>query len=208
MNILITGIHGFVGSNLVIALKKRHILYGLDIVAPEKEGVVKTFAWEDIESTSFPMQRLPQFDAIIHLAGKAHDTKNQSVAQAYFDINTGLTQKIFDFFLESRAKKFIFFSSVKAAADSVVGDVLREDVKPIPVGPYGESKIAAESYIKEHFILPTTSSGYLSPLNSPVSRGRTTSREKENENDISVINKFQTTALSPVQGGHSPPVSE
>ena len=147
MNILITGIHGFVGSNLVIALKEHHVLYGLDIVAPEKEGVVKTFAWEDIESTSFPMQRLPQFDAIIHLAGKAHDTKNQSVAQAYFDINTGLTQKIFDFFLESTAKKFIFFSSVKAAADSVVGDALREDVIPTPIGPYGESKIAAENYI-------------------------------------------------------------
>ena len=147
MNILITGIHGFVGSNLVVALKKSHILYGLDIVAPEKEGVVKTFAWENIESTSFPMQRLPQFDAIIHLAGKAHDTKNQSVAQVYFDINTGLTQKIFDFFLESTAKKFIFFSSVKAAADSVVGDALREDVIPTPIGPYGESKIAAENYI-------------------------------------------------------------
>ena len=147
MNILITGIHGFVGSNLVVALKKRHVLYGLDIVAPEKEGVVKTFAWEDIESTSFPMQRLPQFDAIIHLAGKAHDTKNQSAAQVYFDINTGLTQKIFDFFLESTAKKFIFFSSVKAAADSVVGDALREDVIPTPLGPYGESKIAAENYI-------------------------------------------------------------
>ena len=135
------------GSNLVVALKKSHILYGLDIVAPEKEGVVKTFAWENIESTSFPMQRLPQFDAIIHLAGKAHDTKNQSVAQVYFDINTGLTQKIFDFFLESTAKKFIFFSSVKAAADSVVGDALREDVIPTPIGPYGESKIAAENYI-------------------------------------------------------------
>lgn len=147
MNILMTGIHGFVGSNLVVALKEHHILYGLDIVAPEKEGVVKTFAWEDIESTSFPMQRLPQFDAIIHLAGKAHDTKNQSVAQAYFDINTGLTRKIFDFFLESTARKFIFFSSVKAAADSVVGDVLREDVIPTPIGPYGESKIAAENYI-------------------------------------------------------------
>ena len=93
------------------------------------------------------MQRLPRFDAIIHLAGKAHDTKNQSAAQVYFHINTGLTQKIFDFFLESSAKKFIFFSSVKAAADSVVGDMLTEDVIPTPVGPYGESKIAAEEYI-------------------------------------------------------------
>lgn len=147
MNILVTGIHGFVGSNLVVALKNHHVLYGLDIVAPEKEGVLKTFSWKDIVPTSFPMQQLPQFDAIIHLAGKAHDTKNQSVVQAYFDINTGLTRKIFDFFLESKAKKFIFFSSVKAAADSVVGDMLTEDVIPTPVGPYGESKIAAEEYI-------------------------------------------------------------
>lgn len=147
MNILITGIHGFVGSNLVVALKRHHSLYGLDIVAPKKEGVVKTFAWKDIETTSFPMQQLPKFDAIIHLAGKAHDTKNRSASQVYFDINTGLTQKIFDFFLESSAKKFIFFSSVKAAADSVVGDMLTEDVIPTPVGPYGESKIAAEEYI-------------------------------------------------------------
>lgn len=28
MKILITGIHGFVGSNLVNALKGKHILYG------------------------------------------------------------------------------------------------------------------------------------------------------------------------------------
>ena len=147
MNILITGIHGFVGSNLVVALKNHYVLYGLDIVTPEKEGVVKTFAWKDIETTSFSMQRLPRFDAIINLAGKAHDTKNQSASQIYFDINMGLTQKIFDFFLESSAKKFIFFSSVKAATDSVVGDMLTEDVIPTPVGPYGESKIAAEEYI-------------------------------------------------------------
>ena len=149
MNILITGIHGFVGSNLIMALCEDHTLYGLDIISPEKKGVARTFLWEDIETASFPMQRLPHFDAIIHLAGKAHDTKNQSATQVYFDINTGLTRKIFDFFLESKAKKFIFFSSVKAAADSVVGDMLREDVIPTPVGPYGESKIAAENYILE-----------------------------------------------------------
>ena len=147
MNILITGIHGFVGSNFVSALKGANNLYGLDIIMPSKEGVIKTFLWENIETISYPLQNLPQFDAIIHLAGKAHDTKNQSAAQSYFDINTGLTQKIFDFFLQSSAKKFIFFSSVKAAADSVVGDILTEDVIPAPIGPYGESKIKAEEYI-------------------------------------------------------------
>ena len=150
MNILITGIHGFVGSNLVTALKDHHALYGLDIVSLDKDGIVKTFFWKDIEPEAFPMQNLPKFDAIIHLAGKAHDTKKQSAAQAYFDINTRLTQKIFDFFLELSAKKFIFFSSVKAAADSVVGEMLTEEVIPTPIGPYGESKIKAEEYIQEH----------------------------------------------------------
>lgn len=155
MKILITGIHGFVGSNLVEYLKKDNDIYGLDIVAPEKEGVVKTFSWEDLErgflDSSDGLARndnggIPQFDAIIHLAGKAHDTKNKSAADMYFKINTGLTQKIFDYFLTSKAKKFIFFSTAKAAADRVEG-VLTEDIIPSPVGPYGESKIKAEEYI-------------------------------------------------------------
>jgi nucleoside-diphosphate-sugar epimerase len=149
MKILITGIHGFVGSNLVEYLKKDNEIYGLDIVSPEKDGVVRTFSWEDLE---MPEQVghddgvLPEFDAIIHLAGKAHDTKNRSVAEVYFKVNTGLTQKIFDYFLASSAKKFVFFSTAKAAADRVEG-VLTEDVVPSPVGPYGESKIRAEEYI-------------------------------------------------------------
>ena len=143
MNILITGVHGFVGSNLVKALSSENTIYGLDIVAPQKEGVVKTYSWNDLEEGN-----IPEVDAIIHLAGKAHDTKNQSKAQVYFDINTGLTQKIYDYFLKSSAKKFIFFSSVKAAADQVIGDVLTEDIVPSPKGPYGESKIKAEEYIQ------------------------------------------------------------
>ncbi len=143
MKILITGIHGFVGSNLVSALKDGNTIYGLDIVAPEKNGVAKTYSWEDMDN-----DRLPQVDAIIHLAGKAHDTKNKSAAEVYFKINTELTKKCFDYFLKHKGiKKFIFFSSVKAAVDKVPGDVLTEDVTPCPVGPYGESKVKAEEYI-------------------------------------------------------------
>ena len=140
MNILISGIHGFVGSNLVVALKSQHSIYGLDIVFPQKEGVVKTYTWTELEN-------IPPIDIIIHLAGKAHDTKNQTDAQVYFEINTGLTQNIYDWFLASEATKFIFFSSVKAAADRVEGEILTEDVVPSPKGPYGESKIKAEEYI-------------------------------------------------------------
>ena len=90
-------------------------------------------------------------DAIIHLAGKAHDTKNKSAAEVYFKVNTELTKKIFDWFLaQTKCKKFVFFSTAKAAADKVEG-ILTEDVIPSPVGPYGESKIAAERYILDKF---------------------------------------------------------
>jgi len=145
MKILITGIHGFVGSNIVKAMGRNHEIYGLDIVAPEKEGVVKTFSWND-----FDEDKVVQVDAIIHLAGKAHDLKKTSGPEVYFKVNTGLTQKVYDWFLKSSAKKFIFFSSVKAAADFVPGDILTEDIVPNPVGPYGESKIKAEEYILSH----------------------------------------------------------
>ncbi|MDE6300856.1 MAG: NAD-dependent epimerase/dehydratase family protein [Muribaculaceae bacterium] len=142
-NILISGIHGFVGSNLVEALNKNFGIYGLDIVSPDKEGVLATYSWDDLDNGN-----IPAVDAIIHLAGKAHDTKNKSSADIYFKVNTDLTKKIFDYFTaHPEIKKFIFFSSVKAAVNKVTGDVLTEDVIPSPVGPYGESKVKAEEYI-------------------------------------------------------------
>ena len=147
MNILITGVHGFVGSNLVKALSQEHTLYGLDIISPNTNGLKFTFGWNHLDG-----KEIPNVDAIIHLAGKAHDTKNQSAADVYFKVNTDLTKKIFDWYLaHPTAKKFIQFSTVKSAADRVEGEFLTEECIPTPVGPYGESKIAAENYIIEKF---------------------------------------------------------
>lgn len=147
MKILITGVHGFVGSNLVKELSKNNIIYGLDIVSPIKEGVRFTFSWDYLDKPN----EIPEVDAVIHLAGKAHDTKNQAAAETYFKVNTGLTEKIFDWFLKQpKCKKFVFFSTAKAAADKVDG-ILTEDVEPSPIGPYGESKIKAEEYILSQF---------------------------------------------------------
>lgn len=142
MRILITGVHGFVGTNLVKELSRKHSIFGLDIVNPIKEGIKFTYKWEDLDT-----EKMPEVDAIIHLAGKAHDTKNEAAAEVYFKVNRDLTIKIFDYFLaHENIKKFVFFSTAKAAADRVEG-VLTEDVVPSPVGPYGESKIEAEKYL-------------------------------------------------------------
>jgi len=139
MNILITGIHGFVGNNIVAALKKKHTIYGLDIVSPQKEGVLNTFAWNELD-------RIPLVDVIIHLAGLAHDTNNTKLEEEYYQVNTQLTKTIFRFFLTSSARTFIFFSTVKAAADFSETPLV-ETVIPEPTSIYGKSKRKAEEYI-------------------------------------------------------------
>ena len=144
MKILITGIHGFVGSNIVSALSPRHEIYGLDIVQPEKDGVVKTYSWNELD-----IVRGLGVEAVVHLAGMAHDTRNKTGNEKYFEVNTELTKVIFDWFMATAStRKFVFFSTAKAAAECVP-EILTEDVVPTPVGAYGESKILAEDYIRE-----------------------------------------------------------
>jgi nucleoside-diphosphate-sugar epimerase len=147
MNILITGIHGFVGSNLTNALKSKHSIFGIDIIAPDQEGIVKTYNWQDLE-----LGLLPSVDVIIHLAGKASDIPNSSGGHVDYGVNIELTLKIYEYFLRSTASKFFFFSSVKAVADSTMkGDALTEDSIPEPKGPYGRSKLLAEKCIQERW---------------------------------------------------------
>ncbi len=143
--ILITGITGFVGKNLAIYLHQNgYEIYGLGRTFPEREDwhfktIKKFYCYDDAIDYN-------HFDTIIHTAGKAHDLKNVSNEQAYFIANTELTEKIYSQFSISNARKFIYFSSVKACADSVEGSLFEND-KPVPKTAYGKSKLAAETAI-------------------------------------------------------------
>lgn len=179
MNILISGIQGFVGNNLVAALKNQHIIYGLDILSPLKDGILKTYNWDE-------MDQIPPVDMIIHLAGKAHDTRNITEEKAYFDINVGLTKKIFNHFIKSSATKFIFFSSVKAVADSVSGNQLSEEDIPDPQTPYGKSKLEAERY------LTTRLQEYTNTREGDFTR------EREGDKETSRLHDFTTVPLDKI----------
>jgi nucleoside-diphosphate-sugar epimerase len=142
--VLITGCNGFVGANLYRALGDAFALSGLDLPGDGPYAPERVFSWEELSAG-----RLPPVDTVIHLAGKAHDTRHAADPESYFRINLGLTEKIFDWFLKSEARHFIFFSSVKAVADTVSGAELTEAAEPDPRTPYGQSKLAAERFIRE-----------------------------------------------------------
>ena len=129
MKILITGAYGFVGTNLCRYLVgKGHECVALDIPKAKRDDVpYKAFhAWDELDGIDWA-----GIDDVVHLAGKAHDLKNVSDPQSYFDINVGLTEKIFNA-VNGKVPRFIYFSSSKAAdADT----------------PYGKSKLAAEQFL-------------------------------------------------------------
>ncbi|WEK71718.1 MAG: NAD-dependent epimerase/dehydratase family protein [Candidatus Chryseobacterium colombiense] len=130
MIVTITGASGFVGKNLSFFLK-------------QKDCVINVFS---LRSKNWKTGFSKSSDAIIHLSGKAHDTSNVSNPDEYYKINRDLTIEIFNEFLNSDIKKFFYFSSVKAAADSVE-EILTESDEANPITHYGKSKIEAEEYI-------------------------------------------------------------
>jgi nucleoside-diphosphate-sugar epimerase len=142
MNVLITGITGFVGVNLTDFLNRNtsYSIFGLDITKPYMEGVDHIWDWEELN-------KIRDIDVVIHLAGKAHDLKGVCNDREYIDVNYGLTKVIFEWYISSKANKFIFISSVKAIADKLSGE-LTEDFTPDPVTAYGKSKLMAEEYIR------------------------------------------------------------
>jgi len=147
MKIFITGITGFVGQNLKPYLAKDFKVLGIS----------RNKMTDSLNYDNFFQENL-DYKAIVHLAGKAHDLKKIANDADYYDVNYELTKRLFDQFLQSDAHKFIYISSVKAAADAVP-DVLTEEVIPNPVTAYGKSKLMAEEYILAH--LPSHKKVYI-----------------------------------------------
>jgi len=123
-NTFITGSTGFVGKNIINFFEKK-----------TKFSIFKNGDKIKINE-----------NIVLHFAGKAHDLKNTIKTKEYYEVNTELTIRIFDAFLNSGAKVFITLSSVKAAADNLSCE-LSEEFIPNPITDYGKSKLLAEQYI-------------------------------------------------------------
>jgi nucleoside-diphosphate-sugar epimerase len=142
--VLLTGANGFIGQ--VLAQKLSAL--GLEIkLLVRSDAVNQTGDSVALDLTAeWTMNPCEGVDTVFHLAGKAHALSEIAADDAqYHAVNTEGTRKLLVAAKQAGVEKFIFFSSVKAVADSVL--MLDESDETMPDTPYGLSKRAAEQLV-------------------------------------------------------------
>ena len=130
--ILITGTNSFTGRALIHHLTHHHT----DTIS------LRNLSWQN--------ESFRGYDAVVHVAGIAHDSTKGADKELYYSVNSRLT---YDTALKAKrdgVKQFIFMSSSIVYGQSApIGHekIIKRDTPVNPVSWYGESKVRAEELI-------------------------------------------------------------
>ena len=160
MNILLTGSTGFVGQNFLKYLSEGKKNFQVFAISRKHENQkLDNVIWLKYDFDFATILNDNNINIVIHLAGKAHDTKNIAASDEYFKVNYEMTKQLFDAFRVSNANKFIFLSTIKAVGDNKTYVQNSLDLTE-PQTPYAQAKRKAEIYI-QNTILPASKSFYV-----------------------------------------------
>jgi len=148
--ILITGVNGFIASQLIDKLSDNYQLYGLDI-SENEDPRLERFIQSDITDKAELKQELRDynFDLVIHCAAIAHNDDNKFSEEDFFKVNYQGTKNLVDV-LEMNSdeiEKFIFFSTVAVYGEVDYNGVVTEENEINSLTAYARSKYQAEEYL-------------------------------------------------------------
>lgn len=144
--VLVTGASGFVGRALCSELRSR----GRRVRAAARHAAAGP--WDEVVALDLAQGTLPRsltdgVDTVFHLAARVHARACSAEEEAeHYRVNLEGTRRLVDHVGGSEVRRFVFFSTVKAAADpgQARGD---EDLDAPPDTAYGRSKRAAERLV-------------------------------------------------------------
>lgn len=139
MKILVTGGKGFVGSNVVAAMRQRHDVttFGLS----DKNDIRADLA---VEVPSLP----DKYDVVFHAAGLAHGVRGKrEEAGAYFDVNVGGTANLCAALEKAGLPECLIYVSSVAVYGCEEGMDVDESHPLNGTTPYALSKIRAEQFL-------------------------------------------------------------
>ena len=150
MKIFITGVAGFLGSNLAdYYIKKNYQVFGCDnLVGGELSNLNKqvVFYRANCESFSSMLKIIKNVDVVCHAAAYAHEGLSVfSPSLITKNIIAG-SSSVFSAAIQNKVKRIVFCSSM--ARYGKIKPPFKETDIPRPVDPYGVAKLAAEEILK------------------------------------------------------------
>jgi len=158
VRVVVTGATGFVGQRVcaVLAAAGHVICAALRRDSAALPGVTERVVVGDAGPDTAWRAALAADDTLVHLAARAHQGESEQARADFQRINVDGTRTLVEAAIAARARHVVFISSAK-----VFGEVSPPDAHgqphrfcagdtPRPVGPYGESKLAAERLLEQH----------------------------------------------------------
>jgi len=154
MNVIVTGVAGYIGGQIALQLKGAgHTVIGIDRRPLQKHqvGQLDNFLQADFDSDIAYKKLLEtQPDAIIHCAGTSLVGPSIKKPSDYYGNNVAKTMNLLNFIVQALPKvRFIFSSSAAVYGEPIMPPC--HEVDPTePVSPYGESKLMVEMMLESY----------------------------------------------------------
>ena len=149
MNIFITGIAGFLGSNLAdYYIKKGLNVSGCDnLVGGDLENVDPkvNFVKAECEDIHKMKEMTKNVDVVIHAAAYAHEGLSVVSPNIICSNIINASTSVFSAAIQNKVKRIVFCSSMARYGN--IKQPFNEDDTPNPIDPYGISKLAAEKIL-------------------------------------------------------------
>jgi UDP-glucose 4-epimerase len=151
MHIFITGIAGFLGSNLAeYYLKKNYKVSGCDnLVGGSLDNIDQSkinFFKENCEDFEMMKKITKNVDILCHAAAYAHEGLSSFSPVLISSNNVTGSVSVFTAAIVNKVKRIVYCSSMARYGDIKIPFKEEDELKP--VDPYGVSKVAAENILK------------------------------------------------------------
>ncbi|CEK32851.1 nucleoside-diphosphate-sugar epimerase,dTDP-glucose 4,6-dehydratase,ADP-L-glycero-D-mannoheptose-6-epimerase,ADP-glyceromanno-heptose 6-epimerase,NAD dependent epimerase/dehydratase family [[Clostridium] sordellii] len=150
MKVLITGVNGFIGSNIYEGLKDEFDVLGISQSSESK--ICKNYISCDLtdkDKLEEVIESNNDIDIIIHCAALAHNKGNDLSKDRFMKVNYEVSKDLVDLSNKYLSlKKFIFLSTISVYGERIDKDVYVETDKCYPKSPYAIAKKKSEEYIE------------------------------------------------------------
>lgn len=130
--ILITGKNSYIGTSFIEYCHKNNIGFDIDELS--------------VHGDEWKQEDFSKYDAVLHVAGIAHNSSDPKLEDLYYEVNRNLTIQVAQKAKSEGVSQFIFMSSIIVFGTK--NEMIDENTKPNPDNFYGDSKLQAENGLK------------------------------------------------------------